>query len=76
MFCTSLVFDIYLYILHKPTLELFSGAGSVGNACIELCFEVISLDRDMEADTTTDIVDGVIRCSKAFRLDLGIISLH
>ena len=38
-------------------LELFSGTGSVGNACREFGFEVISLDRDMEADIKTDIID-------------------
>ncbi len=38
-------------------LELFSGTGSVGNACREFGFEVISLDRDMEADIKADIMD-------------------
>ena len=38
-------------------LELFSGTGSVGDACREVGFEVISLDRDMEADIKTDIMD-------------------
>ena len=38
-------------------LELFSGTGSVGNTCREFGFEVISLDRDMEADIQMDIID-------------------
>ena len=38
-------------------LELLSGTGSVGNTCREFGFEVISLDRDMEADIKTDIMD-------------------
>ena len=38
-------------------LELFSGTGSVGKVAKELGFEVISLDRDMEADIKTDIMD-------------------
>ena len=38
-------------------LELLSCTGSVGNACREFGFEVISLDRDMDADIKTDIVD-------------------
>ncbi len=37
--------------------ELFSGTGSVGDACREVGFEAISLDRDMEADIKTDIMD-------------------
>ena len=31
-------------------LELFAGTGSVGNVVKEMGFDVISLDRDMEAD--------------------------
>ena len=38
-------------------LELFSGTGSVGNVCRELGMEVVSLDRDMEADIKADIMD-------------------
>ena len=38
-------------------LELFSGAGWVGNVAKELGHEVVSLDMDMEADIKTDIVD-------------------
>ena len=38
-------------------LELFSGTGSVGNVCKRLGCEVVSLDRDMDADIRTDIMD-------------------
>jgi len=38
-------------------LELFSGTGSVGRVARELGLEVISLDRDMEADIKTDIMN-------------------
>ena len=38
-------------------LELFSGTGSVGDVARELGYEVISLDRDMEATIKTDIMD-------------------
>jgi hypothetical protein len=38
-------------------LELFSGTGSVGNVAKELGHEVVSLDRDMEADIRADIMD-------------------
>ena len=38
-------------------LELFAGTGSVGNVCRELGHEVVSLDRDMPADISTDIMD-------------------
>ena len=38
-------------------LELFSGTGSVGNVFKEYGWEVVSLDRDMPADISTDILD-------------------
>ena len=38
-------------------LELFSGTGSVGDVCKRLGCEVVSLDRDMEADIRTDVMD-------------------
>ena len=38
-------------------LELFAGTGSVGNVAKELGHVVVSLDRDMEADIRTDIMD-------------------
>ena len=41
----------------KFLLDLFSGTGSVGEVAKELGFNVISLDRDMEADIEIDIMD-------------------
>ena len=41
----------------KKILELFSGTGSVGKVARELGMEVTSLDRDMEADIQTDIMN-------------------
>ena len=38
-------------------LELFSGTGSVGNVFKEHGWDVVSLDRDMPADISTDILD-------------------
>ena len=38
-------------------LELFSGAGSVGKAAINFGIHVTSLDRDMNADIKTDIMN-------------------
>ena len=37
--------------------ELFSGTGSIGKVAITKGFEVVSLDRDMEATIKTDIMD-------------------
>ena len=37
-------------------LELFAGTGSVGNVAKELGYDVISLDRDMEAEIQIDIM--------------------
>ena len=38
-------------------LELFSGTKSVSKVALELGLEVISLDRDLEADFRIDIMD-------------------
>ena len=38
-------------------LELFSGTGSVGNVASTFGFEVVSVDRDMDATFKYDIVD-------------------
>ena len=37
-------------------LELFAGTGSVGNVAKGLGYDVISLDRDMDADIQVDIM--------------------
>jgi site-specific DNA-cytosine methylase len=41
----------------KFFLDLFSGSGSVGEVAKELGYDVISLDRDMEAEIQIDIMD-------------------
>ena len=38
-------------------LELFSGTKSVAKVALELGLEVVSLDRDLEADIRIDIMD-------------------
>ena len=38
-------------------LELFSGTGSIGKVAVNYNFEVISLDKDMDATFKTDIMD-------------------
>ena len=38
-------------------LDLFGGTGSIGNVGKEMGWDVISLDRDMEADIKCDIMD-------------------
>ena len=40
----------------KRLLDLFSGTGSITKVARELGYEVISLDRDMEADIKIDIM--------------------
>ena len=41
----------------KRLLDLFSGTGSIRNVGLEMGFEVVSLDRDMEADIKIDIME-------------------
>ena len=41
----------------KTILELFSGAGSIGKVAVNYDFEVISLDRDMDATIKSDIMN-------------------
>ena len=45
---------MYIYM---GSLELFSGTKYVSNAILDLNYDVISLDRDMEADIRCDIMD-------------------
>ena len=47
--------QIYIYIMCVS--ELFSGTGSVGNACKALGIYVVLLDRDMPADIRSGILD-------------------
>ena len=42
-------------------LELFSGTGSVGKVFKESGWTIVSLDRDMDADIKTDIMDWTIK---------------
>ena len=51
-------------------LELFSGTGSVGKVAKDLGIEVISLDRDMDADIRTDIMDWNYRSIPEGRFDI------
>ena len=39
------------------SLELFSGTGSIGKVAMDFGHHVISLDKDMDADIKTDILD-------------------
>ena len=51
-------------------LELFADTGSVGKVARELGHEVISLDRDMEADIKTDILDWAYQTYEPKTFDL------
>ena len=57
-------------------LELFSGTQSVGKVARELGFEVVCLDRDMEADIKSDIMDWDYKVFKPGSFDLCIYSLN
>ena len=48
---------MYNNTIYMRLLELFSGTGSVGNVFREHGWDVVSLDRDMPADISTDILD-------------------
>ena len=39
----------FYYIMVLKLLELFSGTGSIGKVAVNYNFEVISLDKDMDA---------------------------
>ena len=43
--------------MKKILLELFSGTGSIGKVAVKYGFEVVSLDKDMEATIKTDILN-------------------
>ena len=51
------VSKIYIYIYNMNSLELFSGTGSIGKVAMDFGHHVISLDKDMDADIKTDILD-------------------
>ena len=51
-------------------LELFSGTGSVGRETRQLGIEVISLDKDMEADIKTDIMNWNYRTFQPGHFDI------
>ena len=51
-------------------LELFSGTGSVGRVARQLGIEVISLDKDMEADIKTDIMNWNYRTFQPGHFDI------
>jgi hypothetical protein len=60
-------------------LELFAGTGSVGNVFKEHGWEVVSLDRDLPADISTDIMDWDYRSQfepGSFDIILGIPAMH
>ena len=46
-----------IQVYRMNILELFSGTGSIGKVAIDFGHHVISLDKDMEADIKTDILD-------------------
>ena len=59
-------------------LELFSGTGSIGKVAIDFGHHVISLDKDMEADIKTEILDWDYKTYDPGCFDLiwGFSSLH
>ena len=57
-------------------LELFAGTQSVGKIARDLGFEVVSLDKDMEADIKTDIMDWDFRQYPNKHFDVNWASPH
>ena len=51
-------------------LELFAGTGSVGNVFKDKGWEVLSLDRNMDADIRTDIMDSDYRTCEPGHFDV------
>ena len=43
--------------MNRRILELFSGTGSIGKIAVNYGFEVISLDKDMDATIKMDIMN-------------------
>ena len=64
------LFEIKNDAMLMKLLELFSGTGSVGRVARQLGIEVISLDKDMEADIKTDIMNWNYRTFQPGHFDI------
>ena len=56
-------------------LELFSGTGSIGKVAINYGFEVISLDKDMDATIKCDILDWDYKIYPLILMLYGLVPL-